>query len=201
MLFYYYFFFLININSYQCHVNLYKAYFYFSVSILIVDRAGRRILLLISGIVMAIPLISLGAFLYVFCENRSTNQELRKTLEWVPLVCLNIYMIGYSIGYACVPFLLLGEILPGRMRNLLSAFVSSFNLVMTFLVLKFFPNIYMGIGFHGLFWLYGGISLVGGILGYILIPETKGKTLEEIELHFSGLNLLASLEETENNAD
>jgi facilitated trehalose transporter len=105
-------------------------------------------------------------------------------------------MIGYSIGFACVPFLLLGEMLPGRMRNLLSAFVSSFNLVMTFLVLKFFPTIYMRIGFHGLFWLYGGISLAGGIMGFLLIPETKGKTLEEIELYFSGLNLLANLEDT-----
>jgi Sugar (and other) transporter len=68
----------------------------------------------------------------------------------------------------------------------LGAAVSSFNLSMTFLVLKFFTTIYMSIGFHGLFWIYAVFSLAGGIFGYIFIPETKGKTLKEIEAHFVG---------------
>ena len=160
-----------------------------------VDKAGRRILLLISGIGMAIPMASLGAFFYIFSGQTEAAIELREKLEWVPLVCLIVYMIGYSIGFACVPFLLLGEMLPGHMKNVLGAFVSSFNLVMTFLTLKFFPTLTVAIGFHGLFWLYAIISLVGGIFGFVFIPETKGKTLKQIESHFSGLNLLASLDE------
>lgn len=156
------------------------------MSILVVDKAGRRILLLISGIVMAIPMASIGAFFYMFSDPETTNVELRGQLEWVPLVSLIVYMIGYSIGFACVPFLLLGEMLPARMRNLLGAAVSSFNLSMTFLVLKFFPTIHMSIGFHGLFWIYACFALLGSIFGFVFIPETKGKTLKEIEAHFVG---------------
>ena len=156
------------------------------MSILVVDKAGRRILLLISGIVMAIPMASIGAFFYMFSDPETTNVELRSQLEWVPLVSLIVYMIGYSIGFACVPFLLLGEMLPARMRNLLGAAVSSFNLSMTFLVLKFFPTIHMSIGFHGLFWIYACFALAGSVFGFVFIPETKGKTLKEIEAHFVG---------------
>ena len=91
----------------------------FSVSILVVDKTGRRVLLLISGIVMAIPLATIGGFFYLFNEEGSEYTEWRGSFEWVPLVCIIIYMIGYSVGYACVPFLLLGELLPENMRNLL----------------------------------------------------------------------------------
>jgi len=55
---------------------------------------------------------------------------------------------------------------------------------MTFFVLKFFPSIYMSIGFHGTFWIYAAVALLGGLFGYILVPETKGKSLKEIESYF-----------------
>ena len=156
------------------------------MSILVVDRAGRRILLFISGIVMAISMACIGAFFFLFSDPETMDHEMQAKLEWVPLLSLIIYMIGYSIGFACVPFLLLGEMLPARVRNLLGGAISSFNLAMTFLVLKFFQTIHLSIGFHGLFWIYASFSLLGSIFGYIFIPETKGKTLKEIEAHFVG---------------
>ena len=170
------------------------SYFWIPVSILVIDKSGRRVLLLISGIVMALPLATLGAFFYVFSNPDTYDDDLHSKLEWIPLFCLIVYMIGYSIGFACVPFLLLGEMLPARMRNLLGAAVSSFNLAMTFLVLKFFTSIYLAIGFHGLFWIYSVFSLVGAIFGYVFIPETKGKTLKEIEAHFVGNSSTAPVE-------
>jgi facilitated trehalose transporter len=85
------------------------------VSTLVVDKAGRRVLLLISGVVMAVPMASLGAFFYLTSgDPDSLDPAWRSSLEWVPLVCLIVYMIGYSVGFACVPFLLLGELLPSR---------------------------------------------------------------------------------------
>jgi facilitated trehalose transporter len=83
------------------------------VSILVVDKAGRRVLLLISGIVMSVSMASIGAFFYLFSDPETMDHDLRAKLEWLPLLSLIVYMIGYSIGFACVPFLLLGEMLPG----------------------------------------------------------------------------------------
>jgi hypothetical protein len=77
------------------------------------------------------------------------------------------------------------------MRNFLGAIVSSFNLLMTLLVLKFFPNITTAFGFHGLFWIYAVISLFGSTFSFFFIPETKGKSLKDIESHFSRENLIS----------
>ena len=52
----------------------------------------------------------------------------------------------------------------------------------------------LAIGFHGLFWIYSVFSLVGAIFGYVFIPETKGKTLKEIEAHFVGNSITAPVE-------
>jgi len=102
------------------------------VSILLVDKAGRRILLFVSGVIMSIAMGTLGVFFYLFSDSTKVEEkesDLRSTLEFLPLLCLIVYMIGYSVGFACVPFLLLGEMLPARMKNFCGAVVSSFNLV------------------------------------------------------------------------
>jgi len=52
----------------------------------------------------------------------------------------------------------------------------------------------MSVGFHGLFWIYAVFSLCGSVFGYIYIPETKGKSLKEIESHFTELSLLKNME-------
>jgi len=106
------------------------------------------------------------------------------------VICCD-YQLAFDLGELfsnifSITFLL------GRMRNFLGAIVSSFNLLMILLVLKFFPNLHMAIGFHGLFWIYAAVSLFGGIFSFIFIPETKGKTLNEIESFFSKKHFLTS---------
>jgi len=100
------------------------------VSAFIVDKAGRRVLLFLSGTIMSIAMATLGAFFYIFSEsNENIDPALRDQLGWLPLASLVVFMIGYSIGYASIPFLLLGELLPARVKNICSAIASSFNLV------------------------------------------------------------------------
>ena len=87
---------------------------------------------------MSIAMGTLGAFFFMFNNgDEPIDSELRDQLECLPLFSLIIYMIGYSIGFACVPFLLLGEMLPARMKNFCGAVVSSFNLVRKTLLTAF----------------------------------------------------------------
>jgi len=105
-------------------------HYFFPVSAFVVDRAGRRVLLFLSGTFMAISMSTLGAFFYMFREaGDPIDPVLRNQLGWLPLASLVVFMVGYSIGYASVPFLLLGELLPARVKNICSAIASSFNLV------------------------------------------------------------------------
>ena len=147
-------------------------------SIFLVDKAGRRILLILSGLIMAVALATVGAYFYLL------GLDEHEGLELIPLVGLNIFMVGYSVGFASIPFVIMGELFPNQYRNILSSISSSFNLTCTFLVIKLFGDLQGLIGMHGIFWLYGGAALIGSVFVALALPETKGKTLEEIEAHF-----------------
>ena len=64
-------------------------------------------------------------------------------------------------------------------------FCCSFNLLNTFLTLKLFTTLETYFGFYGVFWIYAANSLLATIFVICVLPETKGKTLEEIEKHFA----------------
>jgi facilitated trehalose transporter len=83
----------------------------------LVDRAGRRILLLVSGVVMAISLAALGAFFYMV---EIYGQDVQQSLGWLPLASLILFIIAYSSGFANVPFLIMGELFPAKFRYFLS---------------------------------------------------------------------------------
>lgn len=83
------------------------------LSMFVVDRAGRRILLFISGFGMAVSLAALGAFFYML---EIYGEEVQETLGWLPLASLLIFIIAFSAGYANVPFLIMGEIFPAKFR-------------------------------------------------------------------------------------
>ena len=57
-------------------------------------------------------------------------------LDWLPVVGLVFFMVGYSAGFATVPFVLLGEMLPAQFRSTLGAAATAWNLTNTFLVIK-----------------------------------------------------------------
>ena len=155
------------------------------MSIFLVDKAGRRILLILSGVIMGLSLSMLGAYFYVIYEVDPTIEE---SLSWLPLATLTIFMIGYSMGFATLPFLLMGELLPSKYRNSLGGIASSFNLLHTFLVLKLFTTLETSVGYYGVFWIYAANSILASVFVYLFLPETKGKTLKEIEEVFASKN-------------
>ena len=67
---------------------------------------------------------------------------------------------------------------------MLGGISSFFNLTHTFLVIKLFTNLQTLVGMAGTFWIYSVVSVISAVFVMIFLPETKGKTLEEIEAHF-----------------
>lgn len=104
-----------------------------------------------------------------------------ESVRWLPLLLVSGSFIGYSFGFANLPFVIMGELLPLSTRNMTGAFSSAFNLTTLFLALKFYNNLGSLFGFAGVYWLFSGVSLIGVLCVYFLIPETKGKSLSEIE--------------------
>jgi len=145
-----------------------------AISLGLVDRAGRRPLLIISALITSFTMGSLALYLTLL-------PQVPEYLKWIPLALIIGSFIGFSIGFATIPFCIMGELLPQSTRSLTGAISSSFNLTTLFLALKFYDSLAAVIGYGGVFWLYSGVSFLAAVLIYFLLPETKGKSLSEIE--------------------
>ena len=149
-----------------------------SASLLFIDRLGRRPLLLLSGAVMGVAMTGMGAYFYLLQRGEASK------LGLLPVASMLVFMVGFSVGYCNIPFLLMGELLPVRQRSLLGSIAGSANLGAMFIVIKTYPDLKGWLGTDGTFWLYAGLCFIScGFVGSLL-PETKGKTFEEIEHHF-----------------
>lgn len=148
----------------------------------LIDRLGRKILLYISSISMMITLFTLGTFFFVQ-EYLHYNVG---SFGWLPLVSFVVYVIGFSLGFGPIPWLMMGEILPAKIRGSAASVVTAFNWSCTFLVTLTFNDLLNAIGGYGTFWLFGSITLIGLAFVIIFVPETRGRSLEEIEMRLTG---------------
>lgn len=170
-----------------------------------VDKTGRRFLLLLSELVMVLSLLSLGIFFYLRAGISPANTIAPSTssslLAWLPLTSLSIYILAYSIGLGPVGYLLMGEILPLRVKGLAGCLLTSAKWLLSFLVTKFFDDIVLLIGEAGCFWLFAGFCALGFAFVLFFVPETNGRSLEDIQRtfrrRFSMENINTAVAETE----
>ncbi|XP_061730129.1 facilitated trehalose transporter Tret1-like [Cydia pomonella] len=149
------------------------------VSTMVVDRAGRRPLLLLSGAVMCASMLAMGTAYYMELQHSAW-------LGYLPVGSLVVFMIGFSLGFGGLPFLLLGELFPAHHRSQLSAMASAVNLLSMFTVIKSFHALESVLTSAGTFWMYACFCALAFFFVLFMVPETKGKSLAEIEEHFRG---------------
>jgi MFS family permease len=147
-----------------------------------VKNISRRMLICSSAFVMGISMAILGLAMYA---HETGHLSAMATMTWLPLLCVTVYMLADPIGVGSVPFLYLGEFFPSEMRALLSGLTISLSNLEMFVVVKTFPNLSHTMGNSGTFWLYAGFCFVTILYTLVWIPETKGRTLQDIEKYFS----------------
>ncbi|XP_057702869.1 solute carrier family 2, facilitated glucose transporter member 10 [Corythoichthys intestinalis] len=110
-----------------------------------------------------------------------------KVFNWIILICMMGAVTAYSIGFGPLTWLLLSEIFPAALRGRAFAFTTCFNWIAHLLVAFTFLDILNAIGLSGTFLMYGITSIIAAVFFYFMLPETKCKTLEEIdeELRFN----------------
>lgn len=138
-------------------------------------------LLYISGLSMIVTLTTLGTFFHFKNQGADVSEY-----GWLPLASLVTYVIGFSLGFGPIPWLMMGEILPANVRGSAASLTTAFNWTCTFLVTKTFNDIIAYLGTHGAFWMFGGICFVSFFFVLFFVPETRGKSLEDIERKFAG---------------
>lgn len=156
------------------------------VASLTVDKLGRRFLLITSASIMCICNISLGVFFYLH-DHKSPALEF---LNWLPICSLCIYIIAFSLGLGPIPWILVGELFTTEVKAIASSLSGATSWLVAFLVTKCFSNVRDMIGVGQTFFIFAAFSAICTVFVAISIPETKGKTFNEIQksLHREAIN-------------
>ena len=158
------------------------------VAVLSVDHFGRKPLQIIGALVMAVSMISLGADFWLGGKGM------------IALVCMLVYTAGFAVSWGPVTWVLLSEIFPNQIRGKAMAVAVAAQWIANYLVSWSFPilddNPYLVEHFkHGFaYWIYGGMSILAALFMWRFVPETKGRSLEQMEKlwHAAGKKSLVS---------
>lgn len=137
------------------------------VAILTVDRFGRKPLLIIGSIGMAV-----GAFMVAFCDHLAIKGI-------IPVLSVIVYAAFFMMSWGPICWVLIAEIFPNTIRGKAIAIAVAFQWIFNYLVSSTFPALY---DFSPMFAysIYGIICVIAAIFVWRWVPETKGKTLEEM---------------------
>jgi sugar porter (SP) family MFS transporter len=139
------------------------------VAILYIDKLGRRFLYLIGSMGMVVTLLMLAVSFWLKMEGIFT------------LICILLFIAFFASCIGPVFWTLVSEIFPNRIRGKAVAFASFTQWIFNFLVVLLFPHFLASLGGAKTFLFLALMSLLQWVFTYMYVPETKGKSLEEIE--------------------
>lgn len=144
-------------------------------SSLIVDKFGRRPLLMFSVTGAAICNTIVGVYFYFAHQGNDV-----RSISWLPMTAIMIFIVSYTLGLATVAFVVLGEVFPKNLRAAAGAVFTIFASVCGFTVAKMFQIVTDNVGSHATFWIFAGFSYLFIPFIWFIIPETKNKSLDTI---------------------
>ncbi len=143
------------------------------VALRILDRAGRRPLLLWGLVGMVISLGVLGAAFLLAGSS--------PIVAWLAVISLALYVACFAIGLGPVFWLLISEIYPLKIRGRAMGVATMMNWGSNLIVALTFLSLLHSLGRSATFWLYAVVGILAWFFVYRLVPETKGRTLEQID--------------------
>ena len=146
----------------------------------LMDKAGRRLLLLVAGLGMTVSCLLLGYYYHALANKAGDG------LSWLALTSVVCYIIAFSLGWGPIPMLVMSEIFPVKARGAASAISTSLSWTASFILTNQFAALQATVGAYGAFWLFAFFCCLGTMFVFKMVPETKGKSLEDIELYFLG---------------
>ena len=153
-------------------------------AVALVDRLGRKILLGLCCLIMIAALLALAAAFWGWEDEDDSLSVIRRR---VILAAIFVYIAGYQVGFGPITWCVLSEIFPTDIRGSAMAFSVEVNFLSKFLCQLFFPIIQDLLGWTRTFGLFVCILVVSLFFIGTMVPETKGMSLEEIELQLKSM--------------
>ena len=141
-------------------------------AITFIDKIGRRLLYLIGSMGMMVTLLLLATSFYLKMDGIFT------------LICIMLFIAFFASCIGPVFWTLVSEIFPNRIRGKAVAFASFTQWIFNFLVVLLFPHFLISAGGAATFLFLALMALLQWLFTYFYVPETKGKSLEEIEQYW-----------------
>uniref|UniRef100_A0A6P7F8W7 Facilitated trehalose transporter Tret1-like isoform X1 n=2 Tax=Diabrotica virgifera virgifera TaxID=50390 RepID=A0A6P7F8W7_DIAVI len=143
----------------------------------VVEKFGRKALLIPSTLGVGSCTLILGLFFYL----KHLQSPLCAHLQWLPIVCVSLFMIFYFVGLGPIPVTIPGELFLSDIRSVGVAFVMASSAIGLALIAFTYPLLAEAIGTYWCFWIFSTCSFTGVLFIYFVLPETKGKTIIEIQ--------------------
>lgn len=145
----------------------------------ILDTLGRKPPSVFSGVGMLTCMFGLA-----LCSYFPPIEQ----LAWIPTFLILTYIFTSTLGFLTMPFSMLAELFPQTVRGPASGVTVFFTYLMSFCTIKLYPTMVELLGSANVFIIYGVVSLLGVLYVVCVVPETKGKSLQEIEDYFRGVS-------------
>ncbi|XP_076240961.1 trehalose transporter 1-like protein [Calliopsis andreniformis] len=143
-------------------------------------RFGRRIPSIVSGFGMTLFMAILSVYLLMDDKGSSINDG-----GLIPVICVLMYIFASTMGFLVIPFAMMGEVYPTKVKEVLTGLTTCVGYIFSSITVKVYPDMQSAMGRHGVFLFFTVMSLAGTLFVVFFLPETKGKTLREIEDMFS----------------
>lgn len=163
------------------------------VATLLMDRAGRKLLLIISSVGMALSLAGMASFFHL--KSIDYDPAFMRSIGWLPVTCMATFVVVYGLGFGPVPYVIIGEIFKTEARSAATSFSTFLIWAEAFILLKFYSKLNDLIGTDSCFGLFSFCCVLGALFTYFYIPETKGKSLEMILWELGGKKPVHHFEE------
>lgn len=150
------------------------------IASLLLALIGRRKIALMSGIGSTISALCLGIILQQDCEQS----------HYLTALFTLTYVAANTLGFFVLPGVMLSELFPAKVRGHAGGITFMLFNFALFGIAKIFPFIKNSIGIHGVFLIFGLSSLLASLFLYLVLPETKGKSLSYIEDYFQQNNFV-----------
>lgn len=130
--------------------------------------------------------IKFGGSLRSLVSNTISLRLFRFVLpSWVPLLCVGTHVGASMIGFLTLPWVMTSELYPLRFRGSLGGLTTSIVQILTFATIKTYPDLNTVIGLEFTMWIFAAAGLLGAIFALTILPETRGRSLDDIEMKFA----------------
>ncbi|KAI7907082.1 general substrate transporter [Cokeromyces recurvatus] len=164
------------------------------ISFFMVDtKLGRRQTLIIGSAVMLVSFYVMGGMILGLQKDNGGILAPGSKIDakgYVAMVCVYIFAVGYEFSWGPIVWIVCSEIYPTRVRAISLSITTAFNWAMNATIAKVTPIMLANIT-YGTYFFYGTMAIVMGTFAYIFLPETRGRSLEEIDALFNKGMVLA----------